>query len=1122
MLRVVFRGRRGLVAAAFVVALLVSVLPLRGGAGAQQASPVLAFASGGSLADVGTAASLVASGGADAVVQVGADGLSDAAAGVVRSAAPRRAVIVGGISAVPTAVQERIETLSPGVSITRLDGADREQTAVLAAQRALAGKSDVTVALANGGSLADVGVAASLVAAGGADAVLYTSEDGISEDTAAALRQASVAKLIAVGGLAALSQATADAAQAAAGVSTPQRLDGDTRVETAARVARSAAGDCTDTVVLTNGWSPADVGTAATLAAALDHSAVLYAQSADTAGAATVSAITRLDPVRLVLIGDTDTLTDSLAASLTQNTPRTLTRYTDPADTTTHALAHQDTACETSANTTRGSSSSGSSRDTANVTPQQNVDPQQPLIASRQPQSSARREECEQIGNTDPVDEYGWGQSPARDAFTTSFQSCFPHNVRQTRTGAGILLEWDAPTDGHAQEYEIYRFDEDGVAGTDNKDERYSIGPWPWPNIANPEPPNSPELAGRFATCLEVYQFPDPGLMNPRAEGFDYCDVDTVAKEPIFTTTDTSWFDPRGVVESEGARWVPGSGSDLGHCATDTCLQEAQHFAATSGGSPNRFIYSRGDLEPTLPGQYRYYVVAVDSQGTRDSHPPGARCNGGTVGPELSPCTKLITYKGGQSHLTVLSDSPGSFVTTFDPDDGSFAGYSRRANATSLADRATSPQFSGNPRRRLSRVHWPSQVWDGGNWSADWSDGSWNGYTYRDVSMPGIDYGLWHAQGDTLTYPLREPYLPHLLLRPFVFDEVKMFATVSSSDGTSAYVEVPLTAEHQATKQFATDPSNPAHSELILQPGQTLNWTVYAQVKAGDGPFVAKKVDLLQDCAGVDGLPPAQPGEPACISNYKEAEGDDGPIFETHVIDDWAGGKEGERTLSANSDQIAGTDIATTADKVCFAQSFTVGAGTDGFRLNSVEIGTSVATGVTASVTIRPDANGVPHGNHFEHLHAKLIIPTLDQDTATSETFVATDTTSNEFGELVSPAYVRLEAGATYWVSVCNLDGSDTGLSVATTASDGHDTGGFGDWAIGDNVYVYNNAATPPAWADFSDTAFGTDAVHRNIKIKLIGWSNTRTDGKAPGVTASDLTHVTHRGTQSGSAYYRE
>ncbi len=413
-------------------------------------------------------------------------------------------------------------------------------------------------------------------------------------------------------------------------------------------------------------------------------------------------------------------------------------------------------------------------------------------------------------------------------------------------------------------------------------------------------------------------------------------------------------------------------------------------------------------------------------------------------------------------------------------------------------------------------------------------------------------------------------------MRPFIFDEVKIFATVSSTDGVATYVEVPLTAEHQATKQFATDPSNPEHSALILQPGQSINWTVYAQVKAGDGPFVAELTDHIRDCAGEDGLPDAGPGEPACTSNYKQFFYsdqnpecifdrrspdydqlcyDDAGLLEEHVIDDFKGV---DRTLSANSGQTDGADIATTADKVCFAQSFTVGedtdGGTDGFRLTSVEIGANAGPlqmpavpalqaldetsefpaaaavpavpavpGVIASVTIRPDADGVPHGSQFNHLHAKLINPTLDQDTGTLETFVATDTTPDAFGTLVSPGFVRLEAGATYWVSVCNLgDVFDPGLSVATTASDGHDLSGFGDWTIGDNVYVYNSAATPPGWAALSDTAFGTDAVERNMKIKLNGWSNTRTDGKAPGVTASDGSQVTHRGTQSGSAHYRE
>ena len=341
------------------------------------------------------------------------------------------------------------------------------------------------------------------------------------------------------------------------------------------------------------------------------------------------------------------------------------------------------------------------------------------------------------IGNTDHVGTHGWGPSTERDAFTTSFQSCFPHNVRQTRTGAGILLEWDAPTDGHASSYEIYRFDEDGVAGADNnKDERYSIQAWPWPNTTDPQPPDNPDLAGRFGRCLEEYLL--------AGNLYSGCGVDTVAKEPIATTTDTSYFDPRGVVARAGARWRPQP--DAGICATghDTCLQQAQHFFVNApSGEERQLIYSRGDEYGTLPGVYRYFVVAVDSGRNRDPYPWGARCGSGTVGPELSPCTNLLTYSPGQANMTVLRDSPDSFEVDFDLSDGSNPEYN-----LAIRQRETRQPFAHTVQHIEvdhwhDRVHWPSQVWDGGNWSADWSDGSWDGYSYLDVSMPGVDYGMW-------------------------------------------------------------------------------------------------------------------------------------------------------------------------------------------------------------------------------------------------------------------------------------------------------------------------------------------------------------------------------------------
>ena len=363
-------GWRRVVVAASVLLLAGLLLPSVGGA--QESSVVLAFASGGSLSDVGTAASLVAAGGADAVVLVGSEGLSDSAAGVVRGAAPVRAVLVGGTAVLAASVGSRVEGLSVGVSVERFAGADRAETAAVAARRAAAGRQGVSVALANGWSLADVGVAASLVAAGGADVVLYGGIDALGDATAAVLEELAVSEVVAVGGTAALPQAVVDAALAAAGVGEARRLSGSTRVDTAARAARSAAGGCTDTVVVANGWSDADVGAAAGLAAALEDAAVLYAQDADTAGDAAVSALERLDPVRIVIIGGTDTVSDALVGSLTASSPRKVDRYTDPADATQHALSHTDTACDTgSSSSSSSSSSSGSGSAQSRATPPQ-------------------------------------------------------------------------------------------------------------------------------------------------------------------------------------------------------------------------------------------------------------------------------------------------------------------------------------------------------------------------------------------------------------------------------------------------------------------------------------------------------------------------------------------------------------------------------------------------------------------------------------------------------------------------------------------------------------------------------------------------------------------------------
>ena len=137
---------------------------------------MLAVALGSSLSDVGVGAGLVAGGVVDAVVMADAPvGLGEGAASVVRDAKPSAVVLVGGVAVLSDTVEGELRELSSGVRVERLWGETRVGTAAAGARRVLEGSGAAArpvVVLANGWSLADVGVAAGLVAAGGADAML--------------------------------------------------------------------------------------------------------------------------------------------------------------------------------------------------------------------------------------------------------------------------------------------------------------------------------------------------------------------------------------------------------------------------------------------------------------------------------------------------------------------------------------------------------------------------------------------------------------------------------------------------------------------------------------------------------------------------------------------------------------------------------------------------------------------------------------------------------------------------------------------------------------------------------------------------------------------------------------
>ena len=310
---------RVLMAAAAVMAaaaMSVAVLP----AGAQTSGVTLVVANGWSLSDVGTAASLVAAGEGDAVVFAETATLGDATADVMTVFAPSRVVLVGGTAALTADIEEQISRLVPGVSIERFAGTDRIDTAARAARRSLGDATGGTLVLANGWSLSDVGTAASVVASGGADAVLYSGPRSLGDATTDVVTARQPARILLIGGTAALaSSIEAELAQAApeAGV---VRFGGTTRIETAARSAERAFEGGASAAVIANGWSLSDVGVAASYAAARDDTAVLYAQS-NTLTDATLEVLAEHEPFSVVLIGGTEALSSDIESEVSGALP---------------------------------------------------------------------------------------------------------------------------------------------------------------------------------------------------------------------------------------------------------------------------------------------------------------------------------------------------------------------------------------------------------------------------------------------------------------------------------------------------------------------------------------------------------------------------------------------------------------------------------------------------------------------------------------------------------------------------------------------------------------------------------------------------------------------------------
>lgn len=184
--------------------------------------------------DALAAAGLADAGGGGPVLLTGPDALAPSVAAEIRRLDPSRVYVLGGVRALGDRVADQLRSIVGPGAVERLAGADRFATAAAAAREGvrLRGAPADAVLLATAGHFADALAAGPLAAAGDAP-LLLTRPDALPEATRAAIGDLDPRQVIAIGGSAAIREATL---RAAAGTRETSRLAGHDRYETAAAV----------------------------------------------------------------------------------------------------------------------------------------------------------------------------------------------------------------------------------------------------------------------------------------------------------------------------------------------------------------------------------------------------------------------------------------------------------------------------------------------------------------------------------------------------------------------------------------------------------------------------------------------------------------------------------------------------------------------------------------------------------------------------------------------------------------------------------------------------------------------------------------------------------------------
>ena len=337
------RLRIGMVTLA-VFALFAAVLSPAASAQSRSIGTVV-IANGWSSADSAVASALAALESdnlSDAVVLYArSDELTTRTAGFIRDRQPSAVILVGGTAALSSAVHDEVVALVGGAAVRRIEGTDRFDTAA----KAVPSNAAIFI-VANGRSAADTGVAAALAATRANAAVLLAEADSLTEPTERIISERQPLQVEFVGGTAVLAASLADRVrELAPSVTSVPRHAGASRTDTAA----AAAPNLSTTLVIANGWSPADMGVAAAYAAITAGGAVLYSQTSSLT-APTEQRIEELRPRAIVLVGGSRALDPSLHARLRTLAPNAaLHRISgqDRTDTAVRAAAGTLTAIGT-------------------------------------------------------------------------------------------------------------------------------------------------------------------------------------------------------------------------------------------------------------------------------------------------------------------------------------------------------------------------------------------------------------------------------------------------------------------------------------------------------------------------------------------------------------------------------------------------------------------------------------------------------------------------------------------------------------------------------------------------------------------------------------------------------